>query len=244
MEDEDSLDLDAPEVVLKSANRVVRRALVLSALVCRGSIEKGAADPDAEAVHDRLLSWLTQLTLWDEVEPSEETMLRAPLGQLKPKDVIQAIWYVEGLAVLAWALKYFEFPKHDEQVDLFVVTDSLWFLDDAAEDVITNAELRSQVELEACREVLYAIHCRLRDFARHGDQKDFAKWVETEWLDSLGLNAAELFADNDLAIDGIAISEAKEERLQEVNSITLERHRAIIWLVEGYANYTQTPVDT
>lgn len=238
MEDADPMD------VTLTANRVARRSLVLAAVVCRASIERGVGDPDAEALHGRILVWLTGLNLWDEVEPSEETMLRAPLGLLESQDVIQATWYVEGLAVLAWALKLFEFPYHGEQVDSYIVTDALWFLDEAAENVITNAELRSPAELEACHELLYAIHCRLRDFVRNKVPKDFTQWVEEAWLNSLSLNAAGLFAQDDLAIDGEAISEARNERLQEVMSITLERHRAIIWLVQGYEIYSQTPVDT
>jgi len=244
MEDADSMDWSVPAFVPLTATRVARRSLVLAAVVCRASIERGVGDPDAESLYGRILVWLTGLNLWDEVEPSEETMLRAPLGLLESRDVIQAGWYVEGLAVLAWALNLFEFPSQGEQVDSYIVTDSLWFLDEAAEDVINNAELRHPVELESCHELLYAIHCRLRDFVRNKVPKDFTQWVEKAWLNSLSLNTAGLFAQNDLAIDGGAISEAKSERLQEVMSITLERHRAIIWLVEGYEIYSQTPVDT
>ena len=227
-----------------TAASVARRSLVLAAVVCRASIDDGAGDSDVEALHGRILGWLTRLNLWDEAEPGEEAMLRTPLGLLESKDVIQAGWYVEGLAVLAWALKYLEFPKHGAQVDSYVVTDAIWFLNEIAEDVITDAELRSPAELEACRELLYAIHSRLRDYVRNKAQRDFTKWVEQEWLASLNLNAAELIVHNDLAIGGKAISEASEKRLQEVMSITLERHRAIIWLIEGHISYPQTPVDT
>lgn len=238
MEDADPMD------VTLTANRVARRSLVLAAVVCRASIERGVGDPDAEALHGRILVWLTGLNLWDEVEPSEETMLRAPLGLLESQDVIQATWYVEGLAVLAWALKLFEFPYHGEQVDSYIVTDALWFLDEAAENVITNAELRSTEELEACREFFYAVHSRLRDHVRNNVPRDFTRWVEEEWLKSLGIDAGALFAQSDLAIDRKSINETNDERLQEFMAITLERHRAIIWLVEGYASYSKTPVDT
>lgn len=244
MEDEDSTDYNIPGLTPQSAIRVARRSLVLSAVICRASIDNNASHPDAESLHNRVLDWLTQLNLWDEVEPDEEQMLRAPRGTLDAKEVIQSTWYVEGLAILTWALNHFEFPKHDEQVDAYEVTDSLWFLDESAADIIANAELRSPVELEACHELLYAVHCRLRDFARYGKPKDFTQWIEKTWLDALNLEAAQLIAQNDLAIDGKAISKAEEDRLRECNSITLERHRAIIWLVEGYPIYSETPVDT
>ena len=237
------MDWGVPDFVPQSARRVARRSLVLSAVVCRGSIEHGG-DPDAEALYERILGWLTKLNLWDEVEPSEATMLRVPLGLLEERDVIQATWCVEGVAVLAWAIKRLDFPKYGEQVDSYVVTDSLWFLDESAEDVIVGAELRAPVEIEACHELLYAIHARLRDYVRHENKKDFSPWIEKAWLDALNLDAAELITDNDLAIDGKAISTASKERLEEAMSITSERHRAIIWLVEGYPKYSLTPVDT
>jgi len=50
--------------------------------------------------------------------------------------------------------------------------------------------------------------------------------------------------DGDLAIDGEPIHEARIERVQEVSWITHQRHKAIIWLVERYPSYSETPVDT
>ena len=243
MEDMDSADCDGDEPVPHSASKAARRALILATVVCRGSIDHGAGDLDAESLYVRIPDWLTRQMLWDVVEPNEEAMLRAPLGMLEAKDVLWATWYVEGLAVLAWALKYFEFPKHEEQVEPYVVANALWFLDEHAGHVITDAELRKPAELEACRELLYAIHCRLRYYVRSRTPVDFTHWIEKEWLDILGVNADELIVHNDLAIDGKAISEVKEERLQELMSIIQERSRAIIWLVDGYAGYSQTPVD-
>jgi hypothetical protein len=92
------------------AVHVARRSLVLAAVVCRGSIESGAGQPEADAVYIRILDWLTKLSLWNEVEPSEKEILRTPLGLLEQKDVIRATWYVEGLAVLTWALNLFVPP--------------------------------------------------------------------------------------------------------------------------------------
>ena len=73
---------------------------------------------------------------------------------------------------------------------------------------------------------------------------DFTRWVEKAWIDTLRLDANQLIVNNDLAIDGKPISEVTEDRLQECEWITNERHRAIIWLVGEYPIYSQTPVDT
>jgi len=226
------------------ATRVARRSLVLAAMVCRGAIESGAGQPEADTLHNRTLEWLTKLDLWDEVESSEEKILHTPLGELEQKDVIRATWYVEGLAILAWALNQFDLPRHDEKVDPYSVADAVWFLSEDADELIRTARLRNLTELEACRELLYAVHARLRDFARNRNQKDFARWVEKIWIEALRLDADHLIVDNDLAIDDKPIIDVEENRLQECKWITFERHRAIIWLVEGYSSYSQTPVDT
>jgi len=226
------------------ANRVARRSLVLAAVVCRGSIDDHSDQSEAEALRTRVLEWLTKLALWDEVEPSEEKILHTPIGQLEQKDVNRAIWYVEGLAVLAWALHKYEFPRHDQLVIPHEVAEAVYFLCEDAEELIRTARLRSRIKLNACWELLYAIHTRLRYFLRNGRSKDFTTWVEKIWIDALGIEASHLIVDNDLAIDNKPISEVDYDRVRECDSITYERHRAIIWLVEHYPSYSQTPVDT
>lgn len=235
---------DAAYLIPKTAAQAARRSLVLSAVICRGSLENGVADPDAEALHQRVLNWLTALNLWDEAEPSEAAMLRAPLGALEASTVLQAGWYAEGLAVLAWALNLTSFPKHDEQSDIYAVADAVSFLDKKAAEVIATAKLRGPSELNAYRELLYAIHARLRQYARNRVPNDFIQWMEKAWLDALGLIPADLTAQNDLAMDGKPISQTAEERLREVTSITHERHQAIIWLMAGQPNYLKITVDT
>ena len=233
------------EIQPLTAMRVARRSLVLAAVVCRASIEQNAADPEAEALHVRVIEWLTRLNLWDEVEPDEQVLLRSPTGQLSPSLVIQASWLVEGLAVLAWALRLLDLPQFGEQVTHpHAVADAVWFLDDTAQDVVANAELRGPAELDAYRELLYAVHSRLRDFARNRQWEDFTHWIEKSWLDALGLDVSEVIVDDDLAVDGKAISEVAADRLQEFQSIIYEQHRAIIWLLEGPESYSQVTVDT
>lgn len=227
-----------------TATRTARRSLVLAAVVCRASIEMNAADPEAEALHVRVIDWLTHLNLWDEVEPDEQVLLRSPLGQLNSNSVIQTSWFVEGLAVLAWVLRLLDFPQLGEQVDLYAITDAVWFLHDAARDVVASAELRGPAELEACRELLYAVHSRLRDFACNKHHEDITRWIEKSWLDLLDLDASAIIVNDDLAIDGKIISEVETSRLQEFESIICERHRAIIWLLEGPEVYSEVTVDT
>jgi hypothetical protein len=238
------LPYESKPLISMSFQRVVRRSLVLAAMACRGSIDRGAGDPEAEDSYSRILEWLTELTLWEEVEPFEEAILRAKLGTLDQNEVIRSTWCVEGLAILAWALHRLDLPLHDRQVDPYDVTDSVLSLNDAAEEIIATSRLRDRKELDACDELFYAIHVRLRDFIRHRESKNFNLWVEKSWLDTLKIDADYLIVDGDLAIDNRAISEANLEHVQECSYLTIERRRAIAWLVEGGANYSQTAVDT
>ena len=226
------------------ATRVARRALILAAVVCRASIDRSAGESGVGALHDRVLEWLTRLGLWADMEPFETELLRAPLGTLKDQEVVRATWYVEGLVILAWALQECEFPFHDLKVDPYAVTDSVWFLSEDADAFLQNATLQGGAKLAACRELLYAVHVRLRDWLRHRKPKDFTGWIESNWLDELGVDAAPLVAGGDLAIDSLPISTAESDRVQECSSILFERQRAILWLLGDYPSYSQTPVDT
>ena len=224
--------------------RVVCRVLILAAVVCRGSIDSNAAEPEVRSLHSRLLEWLTQLDLWADAEPSEAKILHTPLGELERNDVIQATWSVEGLTILAWALQQCGLPRQDEEVDPIAVTDSVWFLSEDARERLLTASLRNRRSLQAARELLYAIHVRLRDFMRHRESKNIVHWIEKEWTDALKLNVTDLIAGHDLAIDDKPLSEVEYQRVEGCAHLAFQRYKAIVWLVEGHPVYSQTPVDT
>jgi hypothetical protein len=223
---------------------VLRRALVLSAVVCRGFIEKSAGQPEAESVQGRVLAWLTRLNLWVDIEPSERAILRAPLGRLSAQEVIRATWCVEGLAVLAWALKRLDkLPYQDVMVDPYEITDAVLFLNDQATATAVRG-VRSLAELKACRELYYAIHCRLRSFARKQDPCQFSQWLDREWFITLEMDPNRVLIQDDLAIGGKPLIDVPDQQVKECESAVCERHRAIIWLYERSPFYSQTPVDT
>jgi len=236
---DDDQDLTPPTAV-----QVAQRSLVLSALVCRGHIELDAGNPEAQSVAKRIANWLTQLNLHGVIEPIEATIINCQLGQVGKQSAINATWEAEGLAVIAWALRRGDFPLHDEKVDPYAVTDSLDFLSEEAADLIRLPELRTASELHACRELLYAIHCRLRGYIREESRKDFTTWIEAEWLVTLHLDASHLVVDKDLAIAGKPIFEVDKKSVQTCEHIIRERHKAAIWLVGEYPLYSELPVDT
>jgi hypothetical protein len=218
--------------------------MVLSAVICRAHSDYGAGNPDAEELLERTSAWVDQLDLRGEMEPSEHKLIDAKIGTLRDRERINATWQTEGLAILAWGLKLFPFPSLDKLVDLYELTDAFYFLNDEAMDVIRSAALRSEHELEACRELFYAVHCRLRQFARNRHTHDMRHWIEPNWIETLKLD--NIFAvDGDLLVGSVPLIDSQEEVWQRMEFATRERHRAAIWLIgEQWPTYCDFPVDT
>ena len=87
--------------------RVARRAAVLMAVVGRAVVErelrlKRVSPEHAAEMHDRLLRWLSDLRVEVEFEPTEDALLQAAPGRLSERHFTDAMWQVEGLAVLGW----------------------------------------------------------------------------------------------------------------------------------------------
>lgn len=224
--------------------RILNRAFAMSALVCRGLTDGGVGNPDAESLHKNILDWSMQLQLGDHLSPNEWAIVQASLGSLTETQIIEASWAVEGLAILAWSLNLLDMPKHDEKVDPYQVTDALGFLSEDLKDIRSSAILRTDEELKACRELLYAIHSRLRDFLRNKNAVRFTTWIDLAWLEVLGIDLDSLVVSNDLAISGKPITSTEMDHLETCEWIIRERHKAIIWVIGEYPVYAETPVDT
>ena len=223
---------------------MARRSLVLAAIACRGHLESAPADSEARSLRARLTEWVSSVGIEDELEPPEEAILRASLGELSRQQCLNATWAVEGLAVLAWALGQSSFPKHDEKVDPYEVTDAVGFLADDSAELATATSLRSKDELEACRELLYAIHCRLREKGRRGRRIDFDQWIEPKWLVLLKIDESWLVIEGDLGILGQPLHRIDKHTLRSCEWIIRERHRAAIWLRGEHPAYYGFSIDT
>jgi hypothetical protein len=227
------------------AQQVARRALILSAIVCRGSIDRGPRDPSIKSLPARITEWLENAELMDHIEPWEAEVLDTALGELQEESITRATWAVEGLVVLAWALGHADLPRHDQTVNPFDVAESVGLLCDDAEEFINSAQLRTPIELHDCRELMYALHCRLRAFLRRRECNNFPAWIEEEWLDRLRLNRDDLIIDADLRVGQTAIASATPEAVQRCEWAIHQRHRASIWLIgEEQTDYWTWGVDT
>lgn len=238
-QDDEGIDYSPP-----GGERVARRALILSAVICRANIDHGAGNDDAESLRNQILEWLQALDLHDEIEPWEMTMLKAPLGGLTERQVIRSSWLAEGLAILAWALNGLDLPGFSEKVDPFAVTDAVHFLSMDALNVVRSSGHRSPSELSALRDLCYDIHVALRDFERHGRPTNFVRWVDPAALSHLGLTLEELTSEGDLQIGGQPLSAAPLQARRVSEWIMCERHRAAVWLVGEELVYSKVTSDT
>jgi hypothetical protein len=230
--------------VAPDAQRVARRALILSAIVCRSNSDHDPINPDAIALWNRLKAWIESLDVASEIEPAEKEIIYAPLGSLDRQKRDQAAWRAEGLGILAWALGRYPFPKYGKKVDPYELTDKLAFLAEEAAEIILSAQLRPRVELAACRELFYAIHCRLRGFQRRKEAKNIADWIEPAWLETLEIESP-LGPTGDLRVGDVEIIAVDEEKVNQYEWAVNERHRAAIWLTgEEGPLYSQFTVDT
>lgn len=222
------------------ASRVLRRALALSAVVCRGFMENQQDRSYAVGLHGRVIAWMERAGIRDELETDELAMVLASIGTLDRQQTANATWRSEGLAVLAWALGKFPLPRHDDTVVPVEAAESVGFLDDSSAE---QAALRPESEIDVMEQHLLALHWRLRDFRLRPDAMDFVEFVRNCRWAVLSVDP-EALVEGDLAIDGVRIDRADPERVQECSSIAQERHQAINWLIGDNPIYSQVETNT
>jgi hypothetical protein len=236
----DDDDLDPP-----SAERVARRTLALTAVAARATLEMDAPQMDDADVHrQRIVMWIKEVGVSDELEPDEWKVLQRPVGTLDQRAFFDSMWRVEGLAVLAWALRLHHLPPYDELVVRPELYELIGLFDsDAGKQLLAAPNLRSPEDLASMQEHLLAFHWRVRDFSLRPQAMDFVEFSRNCWFGSFDI---ELFRvlDGDLAIGQSAISKAPEEAIQRAQSTAMERHLAINWLM-GYSEvYSKTDTST
>ncbi len=230
-----------------SANRVAQRAMVLAAMVNRGFLELDYRKEPSQRLasgHRHMWEWLKKMGLFEEFEPDEASIFQRGLGKLDEQSVVNSIWRLEGLTVLAWALGRGPLPPYDELAQNQKINRSLEFLEwPAAEAVVAGARLRPKAELEAMHKCLLACHWRLRNFRLNGQPVDFEEFSRTCWFGGFDIRAFRIL-EKDLALGKHPIAKASEDLVDTVASCSRERHLAINWLL-GYSKiYSETDTST
>lgn len=236
-------DEDVPEPEPPVASRVARRMYVLLATAARGLFEMNLKNGDEPAYTlKELHDWLEALDIDDEIEPDEREIIYTPAGKLSQQDTINSVWVLEGLVVLAWALKLAELPPYDELVDADSLMHGLYFLDVAgSKKILADAALRSNDDLEAYENEIFALDWRMVDYRVRPEACDYANVnigygkFDLSWAD---------LVDGDLGLQGVAIMDADPNLVQVVSSASMERHKASNWLRGFETLYSQVGTDT
>jgi hypothetical protein len=242
--DDDTED-DEQEPVPPTAARVARRALALTAVCARATLELDAPhleEPDSH--RQRMLEWVQELGIGDELEPNEWKVLQRPVGTLDERSFIDSMWRVEGLVVLAWALKQYQLPADDELVIPPELYQAMGLFDaDAGRLLLSAPQLRGTDELAAMQTHLLMLHWRLRDYSLRPQAMNFVEFSQSNWWHPFDVSSFRI-VDHDLAIGDVAIDEADDDEVGRVSSIAMERHLAVNWLM-GYSDvYSETDTST
>lgn len=221
-----------------TASRVARRALVLGAVAARAFLED-EPEEGREELRLGLLRRVEGLGLAPELERGERRVLETPSGELSQRQAVNASWRSEGVAVLAWALGVFELPPHDVLVDTGeLIREKLGLLGEQPPPVLAAPTLRTPEELKRMERRLLAIHWRLREFSLRPRAMDFREFSRTAWMGPFELEGIPL-AGNDLAIGGKPIAEAEPDQVSKSQSVAMERHQAINWLMGQHWIYSR-----
>lgn len=239
----DDEELPESKLIPPNPKRVAKRALVMATVIHRAFMEPYSTEPEVKDQCQRALTWLAQLHLSDELELEEKQILDTPLGQLSSRQAIRSTWRTEGLVVLAWALNRFDKLPYDELADPKAVSDSLYFLRDEAESLLTTPQLRAKDELEQYAEQMFALHWRLREFSLNPRKIDFRQVAKETWFGPLEVSELR-FIDDDLAVGDTEISKASEEEIWTCVSIASERHQAANWLIGSQEIYSEVDTST
>ncbi len=205
-------DDDYQEPPPPSAGRVARRALILSAVSCRGIIEADQ-NPGAADLAERCLNWLKKLGLEEELTEWERSLLSSAFGSVKLKVRINAGWLSEALVVMAWALGKVDLPSFDAQCDPQDVANCLGFLQRKEETVLQNPNLLPVSSLSEYNEFIYNLHWRVRDYSIRPGPYDFESLARKAWGEPLLRHGLQI-AEKDIALNGVPLSRVTESEFR------------------------------
>jgi uncharacterized protein DUF4272 len=131
-------------------DRVAARALGLSAVVCRETMESAKDDPHSGEMHDLIIRWIERHDLADALEAKEIDILKAPVGKLSRDDRARAFWRLDQLTILAWALGKVPFPSPWERYAGRWVARRVGFLRNDADMIIKKASLVPAEHVARC----------------------------------------------------------------------------------------------
>jgi hypothetical protein len=202
---------------------------------------------------------LREENLWDEVSPKEKQLLESHVKDITQQQLINALWRIEAIQVLMWALGYLsEIPPYGTKATSEIMKQ---IPQGTSAELIASAKLKDRKEIERAREIAELWHWRSRTRQM---QEEGRPCPVTDAMKSAGLDSYEAIIRTTTQVavrDGTLLTKntaddflvcAKSYRdmtadeWADVRSITMERHVALNWLC-GRApgnSWDNTPTDT
>lgn len=222
---------------MHEAQCVHHTALILAYLSCRGMID---ADPRAAAMTEKIRVMVRQQGIRG-LDAQEIRFLNAPAGTLSAEECSATSWLVEGMSVLAWALRVAEIPPPDTKVDGARVSVALGMFRPGQETKFEGAELRPLAEVVARGNLYASLIWRMNLQASQPGPANFAERLKLADVTPAEAELAGVqLTGEDLSIDGLTLHELPPERFGEVHGLVYERFRAFQWLL-GSNHYATIP---
>ena len=216
-------------VAMVPPSRVARRALALTVFKYRATYEDVWVKPETfdreemvEEVAD-MAAMLGETGLIAHLSEIERGLFAMELGRWHFQDVREMSWRGEALLVLVWALGRVDRlpPIHEQSVGVHFELESQC---ERIEEFAAEATLRSEDELEQMEGYVQSVRLR----AQTPDDFEGIPWLAGK-AEGFG---GEPPVEGDLPIGGRPFREVGIDVRNDVNSIALERHRALYWLLE------------
>lgn len=218
---------------------------MLAAIATRALDEPDAGElrENDEPARQRFLRWFNECGLRDEAEPQELELLEASFSGLEQKARVNASWRMEGAAVLAWALGRAPLPSILLQCDIDETLSAVGLLRPREETALAEPRLRAQEELDLCSSLYLTLHWRLRQFFLQPERMNFVEFAaQCDWAE-MRLDGLQMI-DNDVAVNGVPLTQVEQGRLRELHSIVQERRLALEWLAGFESLYSDVTTDT
>jgi len=222
--------------------RVAERMFIMLAVGYRALLES-SPPADAAAKVRELGEWFWSLQVAEELEPHERAGLDSEPGRMRRGLVERLLLSFESIVVLAWALRLAELPAHDEPVDPKQLCETVGLFSEDARYVIDSADLRSPHELREAADRILAVHWRLNQFERDNAPLNMAGMAKEAWFGEIDSGKLSLI-DNDLAIANRPVAEIEDDTREQCRVITIERHRAINWLLGHHPTFSKVETAT
>ena len=233
---------------LQKPKDVAQRALVVQVICGRGALEDGAKEEGIDT-QNSMVFWLGANGLLDVLTDREAQILMAPIGDLPVQTRLDCSWLLEPLGVLLWAmaksklLSPFDTPYTYDTVARLPIDNEF-----EVQAFVRRATLRTEPVLRETRTVceLWGWRVRAEQLRREGVEP----WVRDDALKAFAATVGfaihqELVEGEgdgtDLIALGRPVSRLSDDELSNVNSIAMERLRAMNWLCGIERNWDIMP---